>query len=231
MTVAAQVSSAPAITTRDLTYRWPGADLAITYPDITLARGQHLFLQGPSGSGKSTLLSMLCGLASAQAGRLMVMGEDLRALSAGKRDQFRADYLGVIFQQFNLVPYLNTTANVTLPCRLSRRRRQRVAGSPEQEASSLLKALGLEAGDWQRPVTALSVGQQQRVAAARALIGAPSVVLADEPTSALDTDNRDRFLELLLGQARAQGTSVVLVSHDPGLANHFDASMSLGASS
>ena len=148
-------------------------------------------------------------------------------MPASARDRFRADHLGVIFQQFNLVPYLDALGNTLLPCRLSSRRRQATSPSPEAEAESLLAALGLAAADWHRPVTQLSVGQQQRVAAARALIGAPALILADEPTSALDTVNRDRFLNLLLTQADLRGTSVVLVSHDPALSGPFDRAVSL----
>ncbi|MDX1633326.1 MAG: ABC transporter ATP-binding protein [Marinobacter sp.] len=216
-----------ALASHGLCFQWPGSSQRLQYPDLALVAGQHLFLQGPSGCGKSTLLAMLCGLAVPAAGQLSVLGTELPALSASARDRFRADHLGVIFQQFNLVPYLDALANTLLPCRLSGRRRASVSASPRAEAEGLLTALGLAASDWHRPVTMLSVGQQQRVAAARALIGAPALILADEPTSALDTANRDRFLELLLTQAGLRGTSVVLVSHDPALAARFDHSISL----
>lgn len=221
-----QISTADAAAThtlvsRGLRFQWPNTGRMIRYPDLSLKTGQHLFLQGPSGCGKSTLLAMLCGLAVPDSGHLAVLGTELPELSASARDRFRADHLGVIFQQFNLVPYLDALANATLPCRLSARRREAAAPSPTTEAESLLSALGLAPSEWHRPITRLSVGQQQRVAAARALIGAPALILADEPTSALDTANRDRFLELLLTQANLQGTSVVLVSHDPNLATNF----------
>lgn len=216
-----------ALVTRGLAFRWPGADHSIRYPDLAVSAGQHLFLQGPSGCGKSTLLTMLCGLATPAEGELLVLGTPLPTLPGPVRDRFRADHLGVIFQQFNLVPYLDALANTLLPCRLSPRRRQAATPAPQTEAESLLAALGLGPEDWHRPVTALSVGQQQRVAAARALIGAPALILADEPTSALDTENRDRFLALLLDQAGLRGTSVVLVSHDPALASRFHQSIRL----
>ncbi|WP_404365147.1 ABC transporter ATP-binding protein [Marinobacter sp.] len=219
----------PAIKSRELSFQWPGSPNMLRYPDLTLAAGEHLFLRGPSGSGKSTLLAMLCGLALPASGQLLVMGTDFCRLSGARRDRFRADHLGVIFQQFNLVPYLDTTANVTLPCRLSARRHSHACPSPREQAQALLQALDIGAEDWHRPVSALSVGQQQRVAAARALIGAPAVILADEPTSALDTGNRDRFMALLLAQASLRGTSVVLVSHDSGLAHRFDRAVNLEA--
>ena len=139
--------------------------------------------------------------------------------------------MGVIFQQFNLVPYLSALANVTLPCRLSTRRRQKAQGNPEAAATALLQHLSIPEPLWHRQVTEMSIGQQQRVAAARALIGSPEIILADEPTSALDTDNRDRFIELLLTLAHEHRCSVVFVSHDRSLANHFHQQLSLGGES
>lgn len=212
---------------RDLAFRWDGTQPPMRYPDVTLNRGDHLFLRGPSGSGKSTLLSLLGGLIVPDSGTLTLLGTDLPSLSNGQRDRFRADHMGVIFQQFNLVPYLTTLGNVMLPCRLSRKRRARALPTPEKEAESLLTALGIPPSHWHRRVTGLSVGQQQRVAAARALTGAPELILADEPTSALDSDNRDRFIELLLGLAADKHASVVFVSHDQSLARRFDHQLAL----
>src|SRR5690606_18542745 len=184
--------SAPlAIETRQLRFRWPGQSHALAFPDIRLRRGEHLFLHGPSGTGKSTLLSILAGMMLPETGTITMLGEDLTAHSAGARDRFRAHHLGVIFQQFNLVPYLSALANVTLPCRLSALRRTRTDQHPDAAAGQLLQELGIPENHWHHGVTEMSIGQQQRVAAARALIGAPEIILADEPTSALDTDNRD----------------------------------------
>jgi putative ABC transport system ATP-binding protein len=213
----------------DLSFRWDKQHQLISYPDIALPAGQHLFLQGPSGSGKSTLMSLIGGLIVPTSGSLQVMGTELPALSGGQRDHFRADHMGVIFQQFNLVPYLNPLDNVLLPCRLSSKRRARARPTPTEEATFLLDALGIPDDHWRRPVTRLSVGQQQRVAAARALVGTPDLILADEPTSALDMDNRDRFIELLLQLAAKQQSSVVFVSHDRSLAARFDHQIALEA--
>jgi putative ABC transport system ATP-binding protein len=206
----------------DLTFRWAKNHSPLGYPDISLPTGEHLFLRGPSGSGKSTLMSLIGGLIVPTAGSVRVLDTDLGQLTGGQRDRFRADHMGVIFQQFNLVPYLNPLDNVLLPCRLSQKRRSRAQPTPTEEATFLLNALGIPEDHWQRTVTRLSVGQQQRVAAARALIGTPELILADEPTSALDTDNRDRFIELLLQLAAKQQSSVVFVSHDQSLAGRFD---------
>ncbi|WP_422732745.1 ATP-binding cassette domain-containing protein [Marinobacter azerbaijanicus] len=211
----------------NLAFRWDQTQPPLSYPDITLNAGEHLFLRGPSGSGKSTLLSLLGGLIVPDAGTLTLLGTELAGLTSGQRDRFRADHMGVIFQQFNLVPYLTTLDNVMLPCRLSRKRRAQALPTPAKEAESLLTELGIPESHWHRRVTGLSVGQQQRVAAARALTGAPELILADEPTSALDSDNRDRFIELLLGLAAEKRSSVVFVSHDQGLAKRFDHQIAL----
>lgn len=230
-----QANSSPAskataaLVVQDLSFQWQRQQPAIRFPDLTLAQGQHLFLHGPSGSGKSTLLSLLSGMLRPDRGQVRILGTDIHRLGAGARDQFRADHLGVIFQQFNLVPYLTALANVTLPCGLSIERRRRSQPGPEAEAGQLLAALAIAEDHWHRKVTQLSIGQQQRIAAARALIGAPGLILADEPTSALDVANRDRFLELLLGLAQRHNTSVVFVSHDQGLARNFDHRLELPA--
>jgi len=211
----------PALYTRGLSFCWHRRQAPLHFPDLELAQGEHLFLEGASGSGKSTLLALLCGLQRPASGHIVLLGQDLGSLRRGELDRFRADHLGIIFQQFNLVPYLSALANVMLPCRLSRRRRNRAGPGPEQAARELLYRLDVPEDHWQRPVTGLSIGQQQRVAAARALIGAPPLILADEPTSALDTRNRDRFLNLLLELAGENDSAVVFVSHDPALAHHF----------
>ncbi len=193
--------------------------------------GQTVFLQGPSGCGKSTFLGLLAGVLSPSQGRVALLGQDWAALNAGQRDAFRADHVGVMFQQFNLLPYLSVLDNVTLPCRFSRRRSERCqgAGGCEAAAHSWLRRMGLPQALWARPATALSVGQQQRVAAARALIGQPELILADEPTSALDAALRLDFMDLLLQAARDAGSTLVCVSHDAQQAQRFDLQWSLPA--
>jgi putative ABC transport system ATP-binding protein len=147
-------------------------------------------------------------------------------MAGSQRDRLRADHIGVIFQLFNLVPYLSVVENVTLPCRFSRRRKDRAlrrSSSVEQEAMHWLSALEMSDPEvLGRPVAELSVGQQQRVAAARALIGAPALVIADEPTSALDAELKDNFIALLLAECARQGTTLLFVSHDRSLLPHFD---------
>lgn len=207
---------------KDVQYRWPGrASFALDIPELSIAPAETVLLLGESGSGKSTLLSLICGTITAAAGSVRIAGTDFTALSAGQRDRFRAEQIGLIFQQFNLLPYASVLDNILLPLRFAPERRSRVA-APQAEAQSLCRHLGLpEAAVFAKAGT-LSVGQQQRVAAARALIGAPPLIVADEPTSALDAATQATFLNLLFAQARASGSSLLMVSHDARLAVHFD---------
>lgn len=152
-------------------------------------------------------------------------------MSASRRDRLRADHIGYIFQQFNLVPYLSLVENVILPCRFSERRTanaRRAFGNVNAAAGNLLKHLFTdEEIDWHAPVSNLSVGQQQRVAAARSLIGDPDLVIADEPTSALDLDARERFVELLFDRLQDTNATLVFVSHDPSLGTRFQRQVSI----
>jgi putative ABC transport system ATP-binding protein len=175
------------------------------------------------------LLSLVSGVLAARSGRLSVLGHDLTQLSPRQRDHFRVDHIGFIFQQFNLIPYLSVLDNVLLPLRFSKTRRQAAGSDARAEAARLLGRLDLDASLYTRPATALSVGQQQRVAAARALIGKPALVIADEPTSALDAERQQRFIDLLLQECQANGSALLFVSHDMRLADHFDRLLHLPA--
>jgi putative ABC transport system ATP-binding protein len=214
-----------------LRYRWPGSGQDVLSIDkLHIAAGRSVFLFGDSGCGKSTLLGLMAGVLLPQAGRITVLGQKWQALSASGRDGFRADHVGYIFQQFNLLPYLSVLDNVLLPCRFSKRRDQQAVlacGSATKQATTLLTHMGLPEFMWQQPASALSVGQQQRVAAARALMGQPELVIADEPTSALDAARRDSFMQLLRGLCREQHSTLVFVSHDERLAEGFDEQISL----
>lgn len=220
----------PVVALDRVRFRWPGrASDTVAIEELRLDVGEHLFVRGASGSGKTTLLNLLAGVHTPTSGEIRLLGTDLATLSSSRRDQFRADHLGVVFQQFNLLPYLTTLENVTLSCAFSRRKSARAGSSAEVEttARSLLTALNLAPDLHGAPVAKLSVGQQQRVAVARALIGGPEIVIADEPTSALDADNRDRFLSLLFQEVEAQGCTLIFVSHDPQLAGRFTRSIEL----
>ncbi len=211
----------PVLSLENLLFRWPdqvGACLDIA--EFSVVADEQVFIHGESGSGKSTLLNLIAGVLTPQQGNITALGQPLSALSAAARDRFRVDHIGLIFQQFNLIPYLSVLDNVLLPCRFSARRSQR-AGDPKQAAATLLQHLDLDAGLWQRKATQLSVGQQQRVAAARALIGRPEIVIADEPTSALDAARQTAFLDLLRRECAAADAALLFVSHDLRLADGF----------
>ena len=218
---------------RDVRYAWPhAASDCLAIDTLSVGAARTLFLHGPSGAGKSTLLGLLAGVLLPRSGSVSLLGTRWSDLSGPRRDAFRADHVGYIFQQFNLLPYLSVLDNVLLPCRFSALRRERASlegSSPGVSARDLLRRVGLAEGLWTRPAAQLSVGQQQRVAAARALIGRPEVVIADEPTSALDAALRDSFMDLLLDACRASGSTLVFVSHDERLAARFDERLSLSA--
>ena len=215
----------------DLRFRWPGGAECLDVPAFSIAAGEAVFLHGPSGSGKSTLLSVLAGVLVPDAGEVRLLDRAWTEMGSARRDQYRADHVGYIFQQFNLLPYLSVLRNVLLPCRLSRRRAERAAaaGGTEDSARQLLHSLGIGPELWQRPASQLSVGQQQRVACARALVGQPELVIADEPTSALDAERRDAFMHLLLAACGRAGSTLLFVSHDERLASHFTRVLELRA--
>jgi len=215
---------------QDVKFGYEKSDTLINIDTFRISRGESVFLRGPSGSGKSTLLGLIGGVLRPQNGQISICGTEITALSSGRRDKIRADHLGIIFQQLNLLPYLNIVQNVTLPCRFSSARADRAASQSltvNETAKQLVQDLGIETSLLGRQVGNLSIGQQQRVAVARALIGGPDLLIADEPTSALDSDNRDRFIELLDAQRKRFDCSLLFVSHDLSLAKHFDRSIDL----
>lgn len=213
---------APVLDLNDVRYRWPGrASFELRVPHMALAQGETVLLLGESGSGKSTLLSLICGTIIAQNGTVSVAGTDISSLSSGKRDRFRAEQIGLIFQQFNLLPFASVQNNILLPLRFAPDRANRVP-SPVREAERLCRDLGLPRDMMGARAGTLSVGQQQRVAAARALIGTPPLIVADEPTSSLDAATQVAFLDVLFAQSRNHSTTVLMVSHDARLADQFD---------
>ena len=216
-----------AIDVRHLRFRYGRGPWVLDMPELTLERGTRAFLFGPSGSGKTTLLGVLAGVLEPDEGEVKVLGRDLATLSGADRDAFRAEHIGYVFQMFNLIPYLSVLDNIALPARMNAARRARLDGAGVKEAAALL-ADHLQIGDLlKKPVTKLSVGQQQRVAACRALIGAPELIVADEPTSSLDFDRREAFLELLFRECERAGATLVFVSHDRTLEGMFSRRISL----
>jgi putative ABC transport system ATP-binding protein len=216
---------------REIEFGWRPDSTLLSIQDFRIARGERVFLRGPSGSGKSTLLGVIGGVLTPRAGSIQVDGQQFTGRSSAWRDRFRADRIGYIFQMFNLVPYLSVLDNVMLPAGFSTARAQRAASnglSLEDEARRLLNALGMaEVSQRSRNVLELSQGQQQRVAAARALFGRPALIIADEPTSSLDADTREQFLDLLMSECRHAGSTLLFVSHDVRLSALFDRTVSL----
>ena len=227
------MNSTDAINIQNLTFSWrPEKPIVLDVPEIRIRQAETVFIKGSSGSGKSTLLGLIAGVLSPQQGDVIILGQNLNNLSSAKRDAFRADHVGFIFQMFNLISYLSVIDNVLLPCRFSKRRKEKIeasGSSMQAEAIRLLEHLDLGPEILQQPVTELSVGQQQRVAAARALIGSPELIIADEPTSALDADRQSMFIQLLLKECAEQNTTLVFVSHDSALEPEFNRSLQLTA--
>jgi len=219
-----------AIELHGVSFSWPKSDPCLRIDNFSLKAGERLFIYGPSGCGKSSLLGLLTGVLQAQAGQIQVLGRSLGDMTPKQRDTFRGENLGYLFQQFNLLPYLSAFDNVSLPAQLfaSRLRRAQANGSSLKVAiESLCERLDLHPDTLRKQAHQLSVGQQQRVAAARALLGSPPLIIADEPTSALDADTQDRFMQLLLGAAKVHNTTVIMVSHDQRLSRDFDVVLSL----
>lgn len=213
---------------RAVRFLWPGGRFGLEVPEFAVRAGETVFLHGPSGSGKSTLLSLIAGIATPQVGEVRLMGQSLTGARAARRDRMRAEQTGVIFQIFNLVPYLTALENILLPLRFAPERRKR-CGDARGAALALTRALMLpDDAVCEAQAGTLSVGQQQRVAVARAMIGHPPLIIADEPTSALDSDAREEFIALLLEQVAASGAALLMVSHDQGLAARFDRVVALG---
>ena len=217
-----------AIDLKYVAFTWQGrTQFTLTVPALDVAEGEKLFLLGQSGSGKSTLLSLICGIIQPQSGAVVVDGVDLGTLRPSARDRLRAERIGVIFQMFNLLPYASPLENILLQLSFAPERRKRLA-NVRDEALRLTSVLGLDQElVLNAQTTELSIGQQQRVAAARALIGRPKLIIADEPTSSLDANSQAAFLDLLMVQAEEVGATLVMVSHDARLASNFDRSVDL----
>ena len=193
----------------------------IVFPEIEIKRGQRLLISGFSGCGKTTLLSLIAGTLRLQSGYIKFDSANYSSMSSLLLDKHRADHIGYIFQTLNLIPFLSVSENIALGIRFSQSRKSKVADL-NQEISRLVGSLGLEKDALNTPVSRLSVGQQQRVAAARALLGKPDLILADEPTSALDSDTTKKFLNEVMETFDSTKQAMIMVSHDASIAPYFD---------
>ena len=215
-----------AIKLNDIFFSWGthANSFNLKLDEFELERGESVLLTGPSGSGKSTLLGLICGTLVPNSGSVSILGQSLGDLSGSARDRFRADHIGIIFQMFNLLPYLSVLDNVLMPLQFSKRRKLQTGDTDQtrkNDAKRILSELGLGQMDQQKSVN-LSVGQQQRVAAARAFIGAPEIIIADEPTSSLDEGRQAIFMDMLFAQKAKSKASLLMVSHDLRLSDRFD---------
>lgn len=204
------------ISLQDLRFSYAGAKTPLLeIPQWSIRAGERIFLHGPSGTGKSTLLNLMAGMLLPDHGTIEIVGKQLNALNAGQRDKWRALHIGVVFQQFNLIPYLDPVSNVKLAAHFGR------TTNASDRARDLLNTLGITEPLRRRAASRLSIGEQQRVAIARALINQPELLIVDEATSALDSENRDIFMSLLLDQVEQHQTALVFVSHDLSLVDRF----------
>lgn len=209
----------------NLLYSWDKhGEPVINIPQWKVRQSDSVFLYGPSGSGKSTLLNLLSGIIVPDEGNISILGETISSMRANARDKYRAKHIGVIFQQFNLLPYLNVLDNIKLGPFFSANRK--LEPSYLEHILDTLE-LNKDSRLLQSKAKNLSVGQQQRVAVARALVNKPEIIIADEPTSALDSALRDQFINLLFKITRELNSTIVFVSHDRSLASHFDSQVSL----
>jgi putative ABC transport system ATP-binding protein len=210
--------AAPVIELSDVrkSFAVPGGERldVLDVPAFALGEGEHCALEGQSGSGKSTLLNVIAGIMRPDAGRVVVDGRDLTRLDEGRRDRIRADKLGLVFQQFNLLPGFTALENVLVAMTFA-------SGRPDRRrATDLLASVGLAQRLHHKPAQ-LSTGQQQRVAVARALANRPRAVLADEPTASIDAAHQQQVIDLLRNTCSEQGVALLVVTHAPEVATQF----------
>ncbi len=204
------------VSVRDLNFSYSEAKKPLlTIPQWSVHPGERVFLHGASGTGKSTLLNLLSGILLPNTGNIDIMGTPINTLGSRQRDKWRARHIGVVFQQFNLIAYLNAIDNIRLAAYFGG------ANNISDRVNELLHSLEIDKNLHNQPTSQLSIGQQQRVAIARALINQPAILIVDEPTSALDKQRCDDFMSLLLNQVKQHKTALIFVSHDLSLAKAF----------
>lgn len=206
------------IAVKDVTFTYPGGDFRLRIPDLSLADGERLAIVGPSGSGKTTLLNLVAGILQPDSGVIDVAGTKVSALGDAGRRLFRAQQVGFVFQNFALLDYLTARQNILYPFRISPG--LTLDAAARERAEALAAASGI-AGKLDRHPSALSQGEQQRVAICRALVTSPKLVLSDEATGNLDPESKARIMDLLFERAAEAGASVLAVTHDHELLPRF----------
>ncbi len=190
---------------------------ALNGVNLDIMRGEFVVILGTSGSGKSTFLNVLAGLEKPTKGTVSILGEEISSFSERKLAKFRKKHIGFIFQSYNLMPNLTAMENVAMPLTFRKVR----PNKRNLEAAKLLKSVNLGTHIFHKP-TQMSGGQQQRVGIARAFAGTPEIIFADEPTGNLDSKTSKTVLELMIGMARKNNQTIIMVTHDPDFANYGD---------
>lgn len=204
---------------KDLTFGYGAGGFLLRVPDFVLNDKERVAIVGPSGSGKTTLLNLIAGILTPNTGRIDVAGTEVSRLSDAQRRKFRAREIGFVFQDFALLDYLSARQNILYPYRITPA--LTLDPAARERAEALAAACGI--GDkLDRHPTALSQGEQQRVAICRALVTQPQLILSDEATGNLDPDSKARILDLLFEQADAAGAAVLAVTHDHELLPRFE---------
>ncbi|RLT22423.1 MAG: ABC transporter ATP-binding protein [Planctomycetota bacterium] len=207
------------ISINQLTFTYGDGTFRLRIPQLTLESGRAAVIVGPSGSGKTTLLNLIAGILPGSGGEIRVGNTDVHRLNDNERRLFRLQHVGQVFQDFQLIDYLNVLDNVLLPCRIHPS--VTVTKTLRERASLLLSSVEMSSF-WRRSVTRLSQGERQRVAICRALLLSPQVVLADEPTGNLDPVNAERIVRLLRTETSRSGATLIMVTHDHSLLPQFD---------
>jgi putative ABC transport system ATP-binding protein len=192
-----------------------------------LRASEKILVVGPSASGKSTFLNLLSGVLPVQEGSITLNAHDYRSQTRQEMDKLRADHIGIIFQSLNLIPYLSGFENAALSLQFSKKRRAHVSDI-NPSITQLAKGLGLSSDILEKQPKAMSIGQQQRIAVIRALLGKPELILADEPTSALDPTATEQFMAELTQSIDSARQAVIVVSHNPALVPWFDRVVQIG---
>ncbi|MCS7013567.1 MAG: ABC transporter ATP-binding protein [Chloroherpetonaceae bacterium] len=210
------------ITLSEVVHQYPSSSLpTLRVPSFVINDGEHLALVGRSGSGKSTLLNLIAGILTPTAGTIDINGTDITKLSEAKRDLFRAENIGYVFQTFNLIQSLSALENVLLAMSFASK-----VEKPKARAEELLQQVGLD-GKYHKKPRELSVGEQQRVAIARAIANEPRIILADEPTANLDEQNANAVLNLLLDLSSRENRILILVTHERDVAARLPRALEL----
>ncbi|MFT5129754.1 MAG: putative ABC transport system ATP-binding protein [Rhodothermales bacterium] len=214
------------LSTHKLAFSYRPDGVSIRFPELNLIRGEQVALVGPSGSGKTTLANLIAGILLPDAGHVRIDETEISSLSDSQRRDFRIANVGFIFQEFELVDYLNAEENILLPFLVNSS--LQLDKNIRRRARELAESTGL-ADKLRRRPSQLSQGEKQRLAICRALITEPSLILADEPTGNLDSDTTSQILALIQAQARARDATVLMITHDRSLLDQFDRVIDLGA--